>query len=216
MSTTPLAPLRLTHAQFSALPEDQRIFRPAVWPYGPVRRVLWNGVEREYQLFDSEAHFPAHLSELALPFSADVAYAYSPRENTGSRGGYHIVVQEAFKVGRIARQQGETLCKKKFWGLDGGRDGHEVSCRRCLELARRLSVSESTDDAEAEFKQELASPVCGCGQPKHGGEAMCAACAQVEEQEAGRDHEEEAQQEQLLRALPDGHYTASELREHLL
>ena len=87
--------------------------------------------------------------------------------------------------------------------------GFEFSLPTALELP-------SDAEAAAEFEQELASPVCDCGQPKPGGEAMCAACAQREEQEAGRDYEEEARQEALLLALPDGDYTASELREHLL
>lgn len=44
---------------------------------------------------------------------------------------------------------------------------------------------------------------------------LCDECARLEELEAGRDHEEEDHQDRLLRVLPDGDYTASEMREYL-
>ena len=81
----------------------------------------------------------ANLKELALPFAAKAAYAPSPRE-TGynSPGGTHILLSEDFQQGRIRRERGDTLCKKKFWGLDT-QDHGDVNCKRCLELARKLA-----------------------------------------------------------------------------
>lgn len=50
----------------------------------------------------------------------DSAYAYSPRENTGSRGGYHLITTQHLHIGRFHRQPGDALCKSrsKFWGKD--------------------------------------------------------------------------------------------------
>ncbi|MFB9991202.1 hypothetical protein ACFFLM_04295 [Deinococcus oregonensis] len=60
-----------------------------------------------------------------------------------------------------------------------------------------------------------AAPTCQCGNPKDSGEIMCARCGHFERLDDGRDHDEEAHQARLLKCLPDGDYTASELAEYL-
>lgn len=75
------------------------------------------------------------------------------------------------------------------------------------------------DQAEAAFVVEdiayRAAPTCQCGNPKDSGEIMCARCGQFERLDEGRDHDEEAHQARLLKCLPDGIHTASELAEYL-
>lgn len=74
--------------------------------------------------------------------------------------------------------------------------------------------TEYAADMQAEHEWLMGTD-CDCGKAKLPGDSMCAACAHLEEQEAGRDYEEEERQERLLKALPDGDYTASELQEYL-
>lgn len=74
------------------------------------------------------------------------------------------------------------------------------------------------DDQIADWQveaEQLDSDTCPCGKPKERGEYICDACADLEEQEEARDHEEEERQERLLKALPNGDYTASEMQEYL-
>lgn len=71
-----------------------------------------------------------------------VSYAYSPRETANARGAYHIQVDGDFRLGRIKRSKGQTLCGKRFWGLDGSRspkDFASAPCVRCDEIARRIT-----------------------------------------------------------------------------
>lgn len=104
---------------------------------------------------------PTPFDQLSLPDSWDVGYAYSPRENTGSGGGYHIIVGEDFKAGRIVRRKGDTLCKRQFWGLDGGRKKLGVTCKRCLQVANSVVKYPLTDEQRAaqanQHKPEVAS-----------------------------------------------------------
>jgi hypothetical protein len=77
-----------------------------------------------------------------LPVPTAVAYAYSPRENTGSGGSDHILVKERLVAGRLVREEGKTLCQSShayFWGLTE-MPGREANCLRCLECAERLSA----------------------------------------------------------------------------
>lgn len=76
--------------------------------------------------------------------SAYVAYAYSPRENSGSGGKYHLVAKVVLSAGRLQRQPGTPLCGKRFWGLDGGGRTFErflsYPCPKCLANALKLAV----------------------------------------------------------------------------
>lgn len=78
----------------------------------------------------------------ALPVKTHVSYAYSPRENVGSGGSDHIVLEEDFTQGRLTRKAGDALCKssKKFWGLTALNDGKPANCLKCLEIAEKLNV----------------------------------------------------------------------------
>ena len=70
-----------------------------------------------------------------------IAYAYSPRENTGSRGAYHVQVLEPLAVGRLRRDIGQALCKPRFWGLDGGRSIDHFQrwgCKGCKAAVKRI------------------------------------------------------------------------------
>jgi hypothetical protein len=80
-----------------------------------------------------------YVDEFELPIPVSLAYAYSPRERTGSRGRHHIQTQEDFVLGRLKRKKGDALCRpaKKFWNLDTRRNEHEshVTCLHCLGIA---------------------------------------------------------------------------------
>ena len=93
-----------------------------------------------YQKPRTDEQQVAKLGDLGLPFGADTAYAYSPRESGNAGGAVHVYLLEPFTQGRIARDKGDTLCNREFWGLDRGKFGGEVTCRRCLELARRIAA----------------------------------------------------------------------------
>ena len=80
-----------------------------------------------------------------MPVRVTYAYAYSPRENTGSRGRVHAIAEQAVAVGRLVRQPGDALCtRKRFWGLDARtRERFErTPCPRCKALAERLGVED--------------------------------------------------------------------------
>jgi hypothetical protein len=77
-----------------------------------------------------------------LPFATVPAYAYCGGSQTATNhGGDHIVVEQAVKIGRLKREQGDALCKpgRKFWGLER-RPGERANCLRCLEIAERLTA----------------------------------------------------------------------------
>lgn len=71
--------------------------------------------------------------------------------------------------------------------------------------------------AELERDQQLYldSTTCECTGTKLSGDLMCAECAEAEAMEMSRDYEEEERHERLMKALPNGDYTASEMREYL-
>jgi hypothetical protein len=107
-----------------------------------IRQGSWRGREDGYNHLMQAANAYRDAGEalrLALPFATGVAYAYSPRENVGSRGGDHIVCREAIEIDRLKRPKGNTLCQppsKRFWGLDE-RSGYP-SCLDCLTIAERI------------------------------------------------------------------------------
>jgi hypothetical protein len=75
-----------------------------------------------------------------LPFCAHIEHAYTPRETASYGGGDHIVVDEEVCIGRIRRDVGDALCKKRwrFWGLMPGGEDHAPNCTRCIEIAGRF------------------------------------------------------------------------------
>ena len=80
--------------------------------------------------------------------SAIISYAYSPRENVGSGGKYHVELAEPFCFGRIKREAGDTLCaparSRRFDNLDGGRSADDFKrwgCKRCREIAARSGAT---------------------------------------------------------------------------
>ena len=86
---------------------------------------------------------PAHPT---TPDGYRVAYAYSPRENVGSTGKYHLIATERIAHGPLVREPGDALCKpaRKFWGLDGRRTAEDFErhgCARCREIRDRLKRS---------------------------------------------------------------------------
>lgn len=89
-------------------------------------------------------HAPSPPAQLTTSDGYQIAYAYSPRENVGSTGKYHLITTERIEHGRLVREPGDALCKptRKFWGLDGGRtaeDFERYGCVRCREIRDRLN-----------------------------------------------------------------------------
>lgn len=70
-----------------------------------------------------------------LPFRATVCYAYSPRENVGSRGATHAICIDDLDAGRLHRKAGEALCTtRRFWGLAYREPERGVSCKACQRI----------------------------------------------------------------------------------
>jgi len=78
-----------------------------------------------------------------------IAHIYMSRETANYGGGDHVVVESSwFKVGRIERESGQTLC---LWKLrPGTRHGgyfqkvegtREPSCKRCIEVMEKIGAS---------------------------------------------------------------------------
>ena len=70
-----------------------------------------------------------------------IAYAYSPRENVGSGGKDHIVLEEEYSKGRLKRISGDPLCKpaRDFWGLENiGHKGTDSLCHQCFYKVLRI------------------------------------------------------------------------------
>lgn len=81
----------------------------------------------------------------------EVEHAYSPRENTGSHGGDHLIATADVRVGRLIRHRHDPLCKprKKFWGLNpGGFD--RPTCVKCIEIAERLAATVESKELDSE------------------------------------------------------------------
>lgn len=101
---------------------------------------------------------PFAFSQFGLPDSWDVGYAYSPRERSGTTGGYHLIVGADFKAGRIRRQQGDALCGKRFYNLDWGRKSHAVTCKRCIALANSVTKYQLEEPAEPRNHSDTEEP----------------------------------------------------------
>lgn len=87
---------------------------------------------------------PTPFDQFGLPSSWDVGYAYSPRERSGTTGGYHLIVGQDFKAGRVQRKKGDALCGKRFYNLDWGRKERGVTCTRCIALANSVTKYDPT------------------------------------------------------------------------
>lgn len=79
-----------------------------------------------------------------------VSHAYPKRPSEWTTiGADHYITHEPIHAGRLHREVGDALCKQrgKFWGLepnkigDGVDFGSVATCKRCLEIAARLSVA---------------------------------------------------------------------------
>jgi hypothetical protein len=94
---------------------------------------------------EAVSSIPLTLKRLASP-RWRVAYAYSPRENTGSRANTHIVLgpDEKIDVGRYHRDGArfDALCRpaRKFWGLTETDSTRTVTCPLCLIRALQHGV----------------------------------------------------------------------------
>lgn len=104
---------------------------------------IWRREEKGYEILQRKwqaYHDAGEALRILLPFKTHVAYAYSPRENVGSNGADHIVVEEDISQGRLRRQSGDALCRsrKSFWGLTAQGDGRPATCLKCLEIVERL------------------------------------------------------------------------------
>ena len=90
------------------------------------------------------------------------AYAYSPRENDGSSGKYHVVTQVPLEAGRLRRAAGDALCKpaRKFWGLDARsfERFQTYPCKRCKALAERLGLLDAAKAAACRAALEPEKP----------------------------------------------------------
>ncbi|MFJ2205973.1 hypothetical protein [Streptomyces microflavus] len=77
----------------------------------------------------------------AVP-SAHVRTAYHLRQSPGMANGEHAVLDQPLNSGRLARDQGDALCKPqaKFWGLYESPD-RPVSCPRCTAMAARHGIT---------------------------------------------------------------------------
>lgn len=86
-----------------------------------------------------------------LPFAWHIAHAYTPRE-TGAHGGAdHIVTEEPFKFGRIKREAGDTLSRKRqrFWGLSGPLKGGRLPTSLAdIEMAEKIVDSLGSEARE--------------------------------------------------------------------
>lgn len=94
-----------------------------------------------------ELVIPTENHEIRIP--VHIAHLYMSRETPNYGGGDHVVVDElGFKVGRIERKPGQTLC---LWKLrPGTRHGgyfqkvegtREPRCKRCVEVMAKLGAS---------------------------------------------------------------------------
>lgn len=72
-----------------------------------------------------------------------VEYAFTRRQGARSNGGYHAVLNEALKLGRLERQAGDALCKPRaqFWGLEKTPNCTHVTCPRCTAVATRAGIT---------------------------------------------------------------------------
>lgn len=81
----------------------------------------------------------AAVAALVLPFKWHPVAMDNPTQNhAGSTNGRnHIVLDEPYKNGRLAREQGAALCgvdSANLWG-----EASSVTCKACLRLAVRES-----------------------------------------------------------------------------
>jgi hypothetical protein len=77
----------------------------------------------------------------SAPITAHAEYAYNPRQGARSIAREHAILDRPLRFARIRRDAGDALCKPRraFWGLHPG-STPEVSCPRCLHLAKRYGV----------------------------------------------------------------------------
>lgn len=70
-----------------------------------------------------------------------VSYAYTRRQGEFSNGAEHYITNQAIHVGRLHREAGDALCRpqRTFWGLDPRPERTDATCKRCIEIAGRLS-----------------------------------------------------------------------------
>jgi len=56
-----------------------------------------------------------------LSFRWHIEHAYTPNETAGYGGADHIIVDEPLRTGRLRREPGDALSRRrsKFWGLSG-------------------------------------------------------------------------------------------------
>lgn len=71
----------------------------------------------------------------------NISYAYSPRENVGSNGKNHIVLEQDYSKGRLKRISGDPLCKpaRRFWGLESiDNKNTEHLCQQCFDKILKI------------------------------------------------------------------------------
>lgn len=77
--------------------------------------------ERDRLYEKLKEHSVAYLRELLarLPFRWHIAHAYTPNESAGYGGADHIIVEEPIHIGRLRREPGDALSRRRarFWGL---------------------------------------------------------------------------------------------------
>jgi hypothetical protein len=72
--------------------------------------------------------------------TAHAEAAYNPRQGAMSISRDHAVLDQPLTAGRFHREQGEALCKRKFWGLAPG-GSRVVDCPECIRRAKRYGVT---------------------------------------------------------------------------
>jgi len=98
--------------------------------------------ERERGHKELKERSEAYLRDLLaqLPFRWHVEHAYTPNETAGHDGADHIIVDDPIHIGRLRREPGDALSRKRarFWGLSGVEDDRLPTALADIRIAERL------------------------------------------------------------------------------
>jgi hypothetical protein len=112
-----------------------------------VRQCLWGSTEhkeRTRHLEELTGRRAAYLRDLLarLPFRWHIEHAYTPNETAGYGGADHIIVDEPLRTGRLRRESGDALSRRrsKFWGLSSVEADRLPTALADIRIAERLAV----------------------------------------------------------------------------
>jgi 16S rRNA C967 or C1407 C5-methylase (RsmB/RsmF family) len=119
--------------------------RRAAWKR--LRQSLWGSTEHEERtrhLRELTARRAAYLHDLLarLPFRWHIEHAYTPNETAGYGGADHIIVDEPLRTGRLRREPGDALSRRrsKFWGLSSVEAERLPTALTDIRIAERLAT----------------------------------------------------------------------------